>query len=132
MTRIWHGRDEAKRRGNKPLSQALKIIMNAFYGVLGTTACRFFDPRLASSITMRGHDIMRQTKALIEAQGYDVIYGDTDSTFVWLKKAHSEDDAARIGRELVSYVNDWWAQSLKQQNLTSALELEFETHFVAF
>ena len=30
---IWHGRDEAKRHGNKPLSQALKIIMNAF------TAC---------------------------------------------------------------------------------------------
>ncbi|WP_430742040.1 hypothetical protein, partial [Salmonella enterica] len=43
------------------------------------------DPRLASSITMRGHAIMRQTKALIEAQGYDVIYGDTDSTFVWLQ-----------------------------------------------
>ncbi len=132
VTQIWHGREEAKRRGNKPLSQALKIIMNAFYGVLGTTACRFFDPRLASSITMRGHAIMRQTKALIEAQGYDVIYGDTDSTFVWLKKAHSEDDAARIGRELVSYVNTWWAQSLKQQNLTSALELEFETHFCRF
>lgn len=85
MTNIWHGRDEAKRQGNKPLSQALKIIMNAFYGVLGTTACRFFDPRTASSITMRGHQIMRQTKALIETQGYDVIYGDTDSTFVWLK-----------------------------------------------
>jgi DNA polymerase elongation subunit (family B) len=65
---IWHGRDEAKRHGNKPLSQALKIIMNAFYGVLGTSACRFFDPRLASSITMRGHEIMRQTKALIESR----------------------------------------------------------------
>lgn len=64
--------------------------MNAFYGVLGTSACRFFDPRLASSITMRGHAIMRQTKALIEAKGYDVIYGDTDSTFVWLKRPHSE------------------------------------------
>jgi DNA polymerase elongation subunit (family B) len=60
--------------------------MNAFYGVLGTSACRFSIPRLASSITMRGHAIMRQTKALIESQGYDVIYGDTDSTFVWLKR----------------------------------------------
>lgn len=39
---IWHGRDDAKRHKNKPLSQALKIIMNAFYGVLGTSACRFF------------------------------------------------------------------------------------------
>ncbi|MDZ7322475.1 DNA polymerase II [Kosakonia sacchari] len=129
---IWHGRDEAKRHGNKPLSQALKIIMNAFYGVLGTSACRFFDPRLASSITMRGHEIMRQTKALIEAQGYDVIYGDTDSTFVWLKKAHSEEDAARIGRALVEHVNGWWSTHLKSQQLESSLELEFETHFCRF
>jgi len=129
---IWHGRDEAKRTGNKPLSQALKIIMNAFYGVLGTSACRFFDPRLASSITMRGHEIMRQTKALIEQQGYDVIYGDTDSTFVWLKKAHSEEDAARIGRELVAHVNSWWTTHLQAQNLNSAMELEFETHFCRF
>lgn len=41
---IWHGRDEAKRHGNKPLSQALKIIMNAFYGVLGTSACPLLRP----------------------------------------------------------------------------------------
>jgi len=132
VSQIWHGRDEAKRQGNKPLSQALKIIMNAFYGVLGTSACRFFDPRLASSITMRGHEIMRQTKALIEAQGYDVIYGDTDSTFVWLKKAHSEEDAARIGKSLVEQVNGWWTAHLQEQGLESALELEFETHFCRF
>lgn len=130
---IWHGRDEAKRRGNKPLSQALKIIMNAFYGVLGTSACRFFDPRLASSITMRGHEIMRQTRELIEACGYDVIYGDTDSTFIWLKKAHTEQDAARIGNQLVEHVNNWWREHLKNtQNLSCALELEYETHFSRF
>lgn len=130
---IWHGRDEAKRHGNKPLSQALKIIMNAFYGVLGTSACRFFDPRLASSITMRGHQIMLQTKALIEAEGYDVIYGDTDSTFVWLKKAHSEEDAARIGRRLADSVNAWWKEHLQNsQQLASALEIEYESHYCRF
>nr|WP_318383004.1 DNA polymerase II [uncultured Enterobacter sp.] len=129
---IWDGRDEAKRHANKPLSQALKIIMNSFYGVLGTSACRFFDPRLASSITMRGHEIMRQTKVLVESKGYDVIYGDTDSTFVWLKGAHSEADAARIGNALVAHVNTWWTSHLAQQGLTSTLELEFETHFCRF
>ena len=129
---IWHGRDDAKRHKNKPLSQALKIIMNAFYGVLGTSACRFFDPRLASSITMRGHAIMRQTKALIESQGYDVIYGDTDSTFVWLKRPHCEEEATQIGRSLVAFVNDWWAAELSKDQLTSTLELEFETHFSRF
>ncbi|MEG7677104.1 DNA polymerase domain-containing protein, partial [Listeria monocytogenes] len=78
VEQIWLGREAAKKQNNQPLSQALKIIMNAFYGVLGTSACRFFDPRLASSITLRGHAIMQQTRTLIEAEGYDVIYGDTD------------------------------------------------------
>ncbi|AIR70608.1 DNA polymerase II [Dickeya fangzhongdai] len=130
---IWHERDLAKQENNKPLSQALKIIMNAFYGVLGSSGCRFFDPRLASSITLRGHEIMRQTRSLIEAKGYQVIYGDTDSTFVWLKRAHREDEADAIGRELVAYINDWWQQHLHQQHgLNSALEMEYETHFHRF
>ncbi|RLM15671.1 DNA polymerase II [Gibbsiella quercinecans] len=130
---IWQGREAAKRQQNKPLSQALKIIMNAFYGVLGASGCRFFDPRLASSITLRGHEIMRQTRELIESRGYQVIYGDTDSTFVWLKKAHGEQQAAEIGRALVAYVNQWWRQYLQQQyQLESALELEFETHYSRF
>lgn len=133
VARVWQGREAAKRDGNKPLSQALKIIMNAFYGVLGSSGCRFFDPRLASSITMRGHEIMRQTRELIEARGYDVIYGDTDSTFVWLRRARSETDASAIGRSLVAYVNDWWRDHLWQTyGLESALELQFETHFRRF
>ncbi|HDS1819190.1 TPA: DNA polymerase II [Pseudomonas putida] len=133
VERVWQGREAAKRAGNAPLSQALKIIMNAFYGVLGSSGCRFFDPRLASSITLRGHQIMRQTRELIEARGFDVIYGDTDSTFVWLKGAHDEDAAARIGRELVAEVNLWWRQHLHDSvGLESALELQFETHYRRF
>lgn len=132
VSQIWHGRDEAKRQHNKPLSQALKIIMNAFYGVLGTSACRFFDPRLASSITMRGHAIMRQTKALIEAKGYDVIYGDTDSTFVWLKRPHSEAQAAEIGRELVSDVNAWWSQELSKASLPAPWSWSMKPTSAAF
>lgn len=133
VNQIWQGREAAKRQQNKPLSQALKIIMNAFYGVLGSSGCRFFDPRLASSITMRGHEIMRQTRELIEARGYQVIYGDTDSTFVWLKNAHSEEQAASIGKELVQYVNQWWQTHIREAfDLPCALELEFETHYRRF
>ncbi|HZX29681.1 MAG TPA: DNA polymerase II [Telluria sp.] len=133
VSRVWQGREAAKRERNQPLAQALKIIMNAFYGVLGSGGCRFFDPRLASSITLRGHQIMHRTRELIEAQGYDVIYGDTDSTFVWLGRAHDEDEAGRIGRELVDMVNDWWRVHLRAElGLDSALELEFDTHYRRF
>ncbi len=133
VERVSEGREEAKREHNAPLSQALKIIMNAFYGVLGSSGCRFFDTRLASSITMRGHQIMRQTRELVEAKGFEVIYGDTDSTFVWLGGAHSQEDASRIGRALVQHVNDWWREHLRSEfGLQSALELQYETHFSRF
>ncbi|SAL12052.1 DNA polymerase II [Caballeronia telluris] len=130
---VWEGRDTAKRQQNKPLSQALKIIMNSFYGVLGSSGCRFFDPRLASSITMRGHEIMHRTREMIEDAGFQVIYGDTDSTFVWLKHARTEDEAQRIGGELVERVNGWWRAHLREAfGLESALELEVDTHYRRF
>ena len=133
VTQVWAGREAAKRERNVPLAQALKIIMNAFYGVLGTTGCRFFDPRLASSITMRGHEIMHRTRALIEERGYQVIYGDTDSTFVWLGGAHADADAERICRALVEHVNRWWRSHLREElGLESALELEYDVHFRRF
>jgi DNA polymerase-2 len=133
VKQVWEGREVAKREGNQPLSQALKIIMNAFYGVLGASGCRFYDPRLASSITLRGHEIMHRTRELIEDQGYQVIYGDTDSTFVWLKTPHTEKEAAEVGRALVEHVNGWWKSYLRLEfGLDSALELEVDTHYRRF
>ncbi|MBP5967556.1 MULTISPECIES: DNA polymerase II [Pseudomonas] len=133
VSRVAEGRETAKREHNAPLSQALKIIMNAFYGVLGSSGCRFFDTRLASSITLRGHEIMLRTRKLIEEQGHAVIYGDTDSTFVWLRRAHGQEEAATIGHILVKHVNDWWREHVREEyGLESALELQFEIHYKRF
>jgi len=133
VSRVAEGRETAKREHNAPLSQALKIIMNAFYGVLGSSGCRFFDTRLASSITLRGHEIMLRTRQLIEAQGHTVIYGDTDSTFVWLRRAHGQEEAAQIGHSLVDHVNQWWREHVQQEyGLHSVLELQYETHYKRF
>lgn len=133
IEKLWAARDVAKKNNEKAFSQAIKIIMNSFYGVLGSSGCRFFDTRLASSITMRGHEIMKQTKVLIEAKGYQVIYGDTDSTFVSLNGPYSQVDADKIGNELVDYINQWWGDHLRDEyNLNSILELEYETHYRKF
>ncbi|MFN1515186.1 DNA polymerase II [Vibrio owensii] len=133
IEKLWAARDVAKKNNEKAFSQAIKIIMNSFYGVLGSSGCRFFDTRLASSITMRGHEIMKQTKVLIEDKGYQVIYGDTDSTFVSLNGAYGQADADKIGNELVDYINQWWNDHLRSEyNLNSILELEYETHYRKF
>jgi DNA polymerase-2 len=130
---LWQARDKAKRDNKSALSQAIKIIMNSFYGVMGTPGCRFFDRRLPSSITLRGHEIMNQTRTLIEEKGYQVIYGDTDSIFVWIEEPITPDEAKQIGLSLADYINNWWLKQLKDdQELDSALELEFENHYSRF
>ncbi|RWX57481.1 DNA polymerase II [Photobacterium chitinilyticum] len=130
---LWQARDQAKRDGEKAFSQAIKIIMNSFYGVLGSSGCRFFDHRLASSITMRGHEVLSRTKDMIEEKGYTVIYGDTDSVFVHLGRSHSQDDADSVGNQLVVDINAAWTEHLREDyNLDCYLELEYETHYHKF
>ncbi|VUD40569.1 DNA polymerase II [Thalassocella blandensis] len=133
---LWKERDKAKRQKNQAMSQAVKILMNSFYGVLGTPGCRFFDYRLPSSITLRGHSILKQTKRLIEQKGFEVIYGDTDSVFVWFKDEEVSEEPAKIlqkGQSLASELNQWWREFLhKYYDIPSFLELEFETCFSRF
>ena len=130
---LWAARDQAKRDANVALSQAIKIIMNSFYGVLGTSGCRLHDSRLTSSITKRGRDIIIQTVTLIEVAGYEVIYGDTDSVFVSLNGSYDNAAAAEIGNHLVAQINGYWRDHLQQQyGIDSCLEMEYETHFQQF
>lgn len=129
---LWAARDRAKANKNSVLSQAIKIIMNSFYGVLGTSGCRFLDSRLVSSITKRGHQIIIDSKAFIEQEGYKVIYGDTDSVFV-LTGTDNKQDALKKGKALEQAMNRWWSSRLEKEfNLESCLEIEFETLFSKF
>ena len=133
IQQLWQERDLAKRAGDKAKSNAIKIIMNSFYGVLGSGGCRFYDARLASSITMRGHEIMQQTANWIEELGYQVIYGDTDSTFVLLDAESNALQCENIAKALVKEINQNWAYKIKHElNLDCYLELEFETHYSRF
>ena len=133
ITSLWKQRDEAKKAKDSARSQALKIIMNSFYGVLGSGGCRFYDPRLASSITMRGHEIMQQTARWIEERGYTVIYGDTDSTFVWLGSEKTTEQADQIGKQLEADINRQWQRKLRDDfDLDCYLELEYETLYTRF
>ena len=99
----------------------------------GTTGCRFFDARLASSITRRGHQIIQQTADYITAEGWQVIYGDTDSVFVWFKGISDPGVAQHHASRLERALNLWWQQKLhKEYGVDSALEIEFETLYQRF
>lgn len=123
---LHEARLRAQATKNDALSRAIKILMNSFYGVLGTPGCRFFDPRLPTSITRRGHEIIARAKAFFEAEGLQVLYGDTDSLFV---AGRADLDAAALAAAVTKTLADEIATTYR---LTSFLELRFDAHFARF
>ena len=125
-------RDVAKRNKDKQLSQAIKILMNSFYGVMGSFGCRFYHPDLPRAITGSGHKLLLGSKEYLESKGLKVIYGDTDSLFVMLKDI-SVDDGETQGKKITQELNNFWKNKLKKEfNVESYLELEFEKYYKKF
>src|SRR5262249_39107225 len=126
---LFPRREAARKAGDKVAAHAIKILMNSFYGVLGTSACRFYNPALANSITGTGKEILLWSKRWFEQAGFEVLYGDTDSLFV---SSGSEDSpaqqqgpelAAALNQQLTAYLQGRWG-------VQSRLELEFEKTYL--
>lgn len=68
----------------KVIEQALKVLINAGYGVLGSAAFDFYCLPVAESTTAYARDAIMKTKKFVEEQlKLQVLYGDTDSVFVY-------------------------------------------------
>ena len=132
LTKLMKQREQAKKENNPHLSQAIKILMNSFYGVMGTTGCRFYHPNLPSAITGTGQWILKQTSSFLREKGYNVIYGDTDSVFVCLKEEEFNNPES-TGENLKEMVNEYFNRILKEEfKVESKLEMEFEKHYPKF
>lgn len=135
LDRFFESRDLAKERGDHTASYVYKIIMNSFYGVLGASGCRFAASGLAGAITSFGHHILHWCKTLLTKEGYNVLYGDTDSLFVELGKGGevplSEIQAA--AKDICLLINSKLAEYLRNHyDVDSQLVLEFEKGYGRF
>ncbi len=129
LDQLFPAREAAKQTGDKVASFAIKILMNSFFGVLGTSVCRFYNPPIANAITSFGRELLIWSKERIESYGHRVLYGDTDSLFV--ESGAGDLEAARtLGRQLVERLNRDLAEHIRRRwQVESRLELEFERHY---
>ncbi|TMB52595.1 MAG: DNA polymerase II [Deltaproteobacteria bacterium] len=132
VARLAEERAQARRAGDQVASQAIKILMNSLFGVLGSPASRLFSPAVANAITTAGQHVIRLAAEAAGRRGHRVIYGDTDSLFVDPSEtdtaraaAHAEELRDGIGRDV--------AEALTREfGCTSCLELEFEKVYARF
>lgn len=127
-------RAEAKSQKNIQLSQAVKILMNSFYGVMGSSGCRFYQESLPDAITGSGQWFLKTVKAFLEDLGLKVLYGDTDSIFVQLKFSPGEGDNYHFykkqGEDLVIQVNQFLFEKLKKDfDVVSKMEIQYDKFF---
>jgi DNA polymerase I len=82
------------------LQFAIKILMNAVYGVFASSFYRFTDQKIGSSITAFARKNIKEIIQELESEEIVVIYGDTDSVFFQSPEQNLE-GALRYGRGIV-------------------------------
>lgn len=73
---------DEQRQQYTVVSQALKVILNASYGVMGAEIFPLYFLPVAEATTAIGRYTILETIKKCEAAGIEVLYGDTDSLFI--------------------------------------------------
>ena len=73
---------EDQRQYYHVTQQALKVFLNASYGVFGAESFPLYCPPLAESTAAVGRYAMAEAGRISEEMGVEVLYGDTDSVFL--------------------------------------------------
>ncbi|MFQ5668547.1 MAG: DNA polymerase II, partial [Candidatus Binatia bacterium] len=132
LTRLAAEREQASSRGHRVKANAIKILMNSFYGVLGAGASRLFSPDVANAVTHFGQHLIRVAARYAEARGHTVLYGDTDSLFVDPGE-HDSERAQQLGERLRAEIGAAVARQVREEfGCESFLALDFEKRYARF
>ncbi|MEJ2429321.1 MAG: DNA polymerase domain-containing protein [Deltaproteobacteria bacterium] len=83
------------------LQQTFKILINSFYGYLGTRLHNFADPQLAGEVTRRGREIIGHMVEWLRKEGSEPIEIDTDGNyFVPPPSVKTDDDVQALIQRL--------------------------------
>ncbi len=64
------------------IQNAIKVLMNTFYGVLASSFYRFTNPEIGAAVTAFARNTITTLIERLEKEGVKVLYGDTDSIFL--------------------------------------------------
>lgn len=90
---------ETEKMWYDTVQSAMKVFINASYGVFGNEAFGLFSLAVAESVTAIGRTVLKDTLKKAKELNLHIIYGDTDSLFLWNPRKDAMD-------ELIKYVKE--------------------------
>lgn len=79
---ITNERLQAKKRGNKTVSESLKIVINGVFGKFNNPYSMFYSPQTFAHITLTGQLALLMLIEWLEERGFDVVSANTDGLVV--------------------------------------------------
>lgn len=107
--------------------QAVKVLMNSLYGVLGWERFRLYDMEMGAAVTATGREAIKHTEKAVNKYNKKVIYGDTDSVMIEFGRDLSKNKAIEQSFELEDAINDSYDEFA--QEMLNAEEHRFEIEF---
>ncbi len=101
-----HPRGSADQTYHDALQQAMKQLINSFYGSLGTSFALFADLEAAARVTHLGRDVLGTILAEFERRGVVLIEADTDGVFFSIPEDWTEADETRLVAEVSASLPD--------------------------
>ena len=86
------------------LQTAFKILINSFFGFLGTNGLHFNDPVAANRVTEAGRDVMSRIVAGLRERGCSVIEADTDGAYFVAGHGAPESAVAAVASTLEDHL----------------------------
>jgi DNA polymerase I len=114
--------------------QAVKVIMNSLYGVLGWDRFRLYDKEMGAAVTATGRAVIEYTEEVVDDLGYRVVYGDTDSVMLELGGDVSTGEAIDVSQDLEGRINDSYDEFARERLGADAhrFQIEFEKLYRRF
>jgi len=129
LNKIFQERLIAKQNGDKVKSQAYKIVINSFYGILGNWRFKtLYNPKTAGTVTKTVRTWLKKLAKTIEENGFEVVYGFTDNVICVIPEWSSKEE--------LKIITDKFIKDIKSESKfpleSFKLEIEKEVKFIWF
>jgi DNA polymerase I len=113
-----------------------KTITNSIYGVTGWERFFLYHEKVAEAVTLTGQRVIMTTAEVVEEQGYEVLYGDTDSTYIKMPDHWDREHCLNTAENLCQTLNEHIYPSLAEEHNIPAednlWEIEVEAYMKRF